>query len=115
MEFLRLVASGNVREGFQQHVCPEFRHHNPFFRGDAESLMVAMEENAAKYPGKVLEVQHALQDGNLVAVHSKVTLKPDDPGIAVVHIFRFQGNHIAELWDIGQAAPETSPNECGMF
>lgn len=115
MEFLRHAASGNVREAYEKHVCPEFRHHNPFFKGNAESLMAAMEENAAKNPDKVLEIQRALEDGNLVAVHSKVTLKPGDPGVAVVHIFRFQGNHIAELWDIGQAAPENSANEHGMF
>jgi len=115
MEFLRLAASGKVREAYDKHVCPEFRHHNPFFSGDAESLIVAMEENAAKNPDKVLEIQRALQEGNLVAVHSRVRLKPGDPGVAVVHIFRFQGNHIAELWDIGQPAPENSPNEYGMF
>jgi len=115
MEFLRLAASGNVRQAFDKHACPEFRHHNPFFPGDAESLMVAMEENAAKNPARILEIQHALQEGNLVAVHSRVSLKPGDRGVAVVHIFRFQGNHIAELWDIGQAVPENSPNEYGMF
>ena len=77
--------------------------------------MVAMEENAATNPEKVLEIQHALQDGVLVAVHSRVRQKPGDLGVAVVHIFRFHGNLIAELWDIGQAFPENSPNEYGMF
>jgi hypothetical protein len=32
-----------------------------------------------------------------------------------VHIFRFQNDLIAELWDIGQAVPENSPNQFGMF
>ena len=114
-EFLRLAASGKVREAYQKYVGPEFRHHNPYFRGDGESLMVAMEENAARNPDKTLEIQRALQDGNLVAVHSRVRQRPDDPGAALVHIFRFEGNLIAELWDIGQAVPENSPNEWGMF
>ena len=115
MEFLRLVASGKVREAYRKHVGPDFRHHNPYFRGDAESLMVAMEANAAKNPDKVLEIQRALQDGDLVAVHSRVRQKPGDLGGAVVHIFRFQGNLIVELWDIGQEVPKDSPNEYGMF
>jgi len=115
MEFLRLVASGNVREAYRKHVGPDFRHHNPFFRGDAESLMVAMEGNAAKNPNKVLEIQRALQEGDWVAVHSRVRQKPGERGVAVVHIFRFQGDLIAELWDIGQPVPENSPNEYGMF
>lgn len=60
IEFLRLAASGKVREAYRKFVGPEFRG-------------------------------------------------------AVVHVFRFQGNLIAELWDVGQAVPENSPNEYGMF
>jgi predicted SnoaL-like aldol condensation-catalyzing enzyme len=115
ISFLRLAATGKVREAYQKHVAPNFRHHNPFFRGDAESLLIAMEENAAKNPNKVLEIQRALEDGELVAVHSRVRPKPGDLGVAVVHIFKFQGNRIVELWDLGQPVPENSPNENGMF
>lgn len=115
MDFLRLVASGKVREAYRKYVGPEFRHHNAYFRSDAESLMAAMEENAAKNPNKVLEIQRALQDGDLVAVHSHIRQQPGDRGAAVVHIFRFQGDRIVELWDLGQEVPESSPNELGMF
>jgi predicted SnoaL-like aldol condensation-catalyzing enzyme len=115
IEFLTLVATGKVREAYERHAGPGFRHHNPYFRGDAESLMVAMEENAAKNPDKVLEVQIALQEGERVAVFSRVRQRPGDLGGAVVHIFRFEGDRIAELWDIGQAVPEDSVNENGMF
>ncbi len=102
LSFLRLAASGKVREAYQKHVAPNFKHHNPYFRGDAESLMIGMEENAAKNPTKVLEVQ-------------RVRMKPDEPGLAVVHIFKFQGDRIIELWDLGQPVPQNSPNENGMF
>lgn len=113
--FLQLVASGKVREAFQKYIAPGFRHHNPSFRGDAESLMLAMEENASKNPDKILEIQRALEDDGLVAVHSRVRQKPGDLGGAVVHIFRFNGDRVVELWDIGQPVPEHSPNEDGMF
>ena len=113
--FMQLVASGKVREAFQSYVGPNFRHHNAYYRGHDESLRVAMEENAAKNPDKVFEVQHALEDGDLVAVHSHLRQNPDDRGAALVHIFRFHGDRIIELWDIGQPVPEDSPNENGMF
>ena len=115
VEFLRLASSGGVREAYRRHVDPSFRHHNPFFRGDAESLMLAMEENAAKNPNKVLEVKRVLQDGDFVAVHSCVKQEPSDLGASVVHIFRFEADLIAELWDVGQAVPKDSPNEHSMF
>ena len=115
VNFLTLAATGKVQEAYERHVAPGFRHHNPYFRGDAESLMLAMEENAVQNPDKILEVQMALQDGDRVAVFSRVRQRPDDRGGAVVHLFRFEGDRIAELWDVGQAVPEDSVNENGMF
>ena len=115
IEFLQLVAAGKVREAYDKHVGASFRHHNPFFRGDAASLRNAMEENAAKNPSKTLEVQRALEDGDLVAVHSRVRQKPDDLGASVIHLFRFEGERVVELWDVGMAVPAESPNANGMF
>ncbi|MES2353021.1 MAG: nuclear transport factor 2 family protein [Pseudomonadota bacterium] len=113
--FLTQVTSGKIREAYRTYVGPEFRHHNPYFRGDGQSLMIGMEENHVKFPDKILAVQRTLQDGNFVAVHSNVKLMPGDINMAVVHIFRFEGNLIAELWDIGQPVPENCANEQGMF
>lgn len=115
VSFLQLVASEKVREAFQPYIGPDFRHHNPYFRGDVNSLMLAMEENAALNPNKILEVKLAIQVKDTVAVHSHVKQNSEDVGGAVVHIFRFQDNQIVELWDIGQPIPEESPNKNGMF
>jgi len=115
ISFLHLASSGKAREAFEAFVSEDFRHHNPYFRGDRESLMAAMTENATKFPNKVFAVHHALEDRDLVAVHSRVRLKPDEPGMAVVHIFRFDANRIAEIWDVGQPVPGESPNANGMF
>ena len=114
-EFLRLASSGKVRDAYDRYISPDFRHHNPHFRGDAKSLMAAMEENAAQNPHKVLQVLHVLEDGDLIAVHSKVRVTPQSTEIALVHIFRFEGDLVTELWDISQPQPENSPNQHGMF
>jgi predicted SnoaL-like aldol condensation-catalyzing enzyme len=114
-EFMRLVAAGEVDEAYARYVSPTFRHHNPFFRGDAKSLREAMQENARKNPNKILEVQRALQEGDLVAIHSRVRQNPQDRGAALVHLFRFRDNRIEELWDVGQPEPEKVINEHGMF
>ncbi|WP_425482026.1 nuclear transport factor 2 family protein [Cytobacillus depressus] len=115
VSFLQLVASGKVEEAYQKYIGPGFCHHNPYFRGDADSLMLAMKESAVQNPNKTLEVKHAIEEGEMVTVHSHVRQNPEDLGGAVVHIFRFQDNQIVELWDIGQPIPENSPNENGMF
>jgi predicted SnoaL-like aldol condensation-catalyzing enzyme len=115
ISFLKLASSGKVREAYSKFVGDGFKHHNAFFEGSAESLMAGMEENARQNPDKVFEVKRAIAEGDFVTVHSHVRLKPNDLGAAVVHIFRFQKGRIAELWDLGQPIPETSPNQYGMF
>jgi predicted SnoaL-like aldol condensation-catalyzing enzyme len=93
VSFLKL-ASGKVREAYSKYVSPNLRHHNPYFRGDRESLMLAMEENAAKNPNKKLEIKLSLEDRNLAATYSHVQQNPGDSGVAVVHIFRFEGREM---------------------
>lgn len=111
--FLKLTACGKVREAYAQFTSAGFRHHNPYFEGSAEALAAGMLENARQFPDKVLEVKHAVTEGDLVAVHSHVRLKPGDPGMALVHIFLFENGRIVELWDLGQPVPEKMPNSMG--
>jgi predicted SnoaL-like aldol condensation-catalyzing enzyme len=115
ISFLKLASSGNVREAYSKFVGNEFRHHNPFYEGSAETLMRGMEENARQNPGKTLDVKHAIAEGKFVVVHSHVRHKAGDAGAAVMHIFRFEDGRIVELWDIGQPVPEESSNQYGMF
>src|SRR5215475_11400055 len=99
--FLTLASRGDVRAAFDGYASPSFRHHNPFFRGDAASLAAGMEENCKQNPEKTLDVKQAIAEGDRVALHSHVRMKPGDRGVAVVHLFRFEGGKIAELWDLG--------------
>jgi predicted SnoaL-like aldol condensation-catalyzing enzyme len=115
VSFLERVASGDVRGAFKDYTGNDFRHHNPYFRGDQESLMLGMEDNAIKNPDKRFEVKRAMADEGIVAVHSHVRQNPGDPGVVVVHIFRFQHGKIVELWDIGQPIPKDPVNENGVF
>jgi len=115
MSFLRMTAAGQVGQAFARFAAPAFRHHNPYFAGDAAAIQAGMLENAARFPHMQFEVQRALADGDLVAVHSRARMTPDGADIAIVHILRFEGGRIAEMWDIGQAQPDTMPNEHGMF
>lgn len=115
ISFLMLVATGKVREAFHSYIGPDFRHHNPFFNGDADSLMIAMEENAKQSPNKKVASKLVIEEDDKVVVYSHIKQHPEDLGGAVVHIFRFQNDQIVELWDIGQPIPKDSPNKNGMF
>ena len=115
VSFLSLASSGKVREAYDKYVHADFRHHNPYIKGDRETLLKGMEENARQFPQKRFEAVRALEDGNLVAVHGKVQLSPAMPWIALIHIFRFESGLIIEEWEAAQEVPKDSPNEYGMF
>jgi predicted SnoaL-like aldol condensation-catalyzing enzyme len=74
-----------------------------------------MAQNAAQFPHKSIRFVRTVEDGNTVAVLSHVHHVPGDAGFGTAHFFRFDGERIAELWDIAQAVPEGMVNECGMF
>lgn len=114
-DFIIMCANGKSREAFNLYVDKEFKHHNPYFEGDAESLMNAMEEDAKLNPDKIFEVKQILHDGNLVAIHSFLKQNADSPEMAVVHILKFREEKIIELWDLVQSVPEDMKNENGLF
>ena len=114
-DFLELAAKGDSYKAFELYVSKKFKHHNPYFKEDANTLMQAMKEAAEKNPNKTLKIYHVLEDQNLVVIHSHIKQNDDDLGIAVVHIFKFEENKIVELWDLGQAIPNEIVNKLGMF
>ena len=115
VSFLQMIASGDVREAYRRYTGTDFRHHNPFFRADPDSLLLAMEENAIKNPDKVFEVKRVIGEGNMVAVHSHVKQNQGDLGGAVVHIFRFHNALIVEFWDVGQPYRRIPPMRMACF
>jgi predicted SnoaL-like aldol condensation-catalyzing enzyme len=115
VEFLRQAAAGNARRAAEGVLKPDGVHHNVYFAAGWTPLLKAMDEAAQKAPDPRLDVKHVLCDGDLVAVHSHVVHKKGEPGFAAVHMFRFEGEQIAEMWDIGLAIPPDSPNADGAF
>jgi predicted SnoaL-like aldol condensation-catalyzing enzyme len=114
--FLKMAGTGKVQEAYDQYVAPSFIHHNQYFKGDRQSLLQAMQEASKTTPNKAIEVKRVYEDGDTVITHSLVTREDAEaPGIAVVHIFRFEGDRVVELWDLGQPIVKNSPNGFGMF
>ena len=115
IDFLKMVVARKITEAYAKHVSPKMIHHNAHFPHDAQSLMNGMIEAHTKFPNTVLHIKHAVEEGDVVAVHSHVVMQKGDTGVAVVHLFRFSGDKIVEMWDIGQQVPKESPNKAGMF
>jgi predicted SnoaL-like aldol condensation-catalyzing enzyme len=114
-EFLTLCAGGRVREAYEKHVAAGFRHHNAWFPGDRQSLLEGMEQSAQAEPNKSFTVMQAIESADRVALLSRLRREQANVEMAVVHILRFDGDSIVEMWDVGQEIPKDSPNALGMF
>lgn len=114
VNFLRLARDGN-RAAAEQLVAPDATHHNPYFPAGMAALLDAVSAAAQAAPARTTEVKRVVAEGDYVVVHSHVRQSPGVAGAAVVHIFRFDGDRIAELWDVGQPIPADNPNTDGMF
>ena len=115
IDFLTRASRGEAREVMRRYAAPDFTHHNPHFANDADRLAAAMDDNARSNPDKSLDILRTIAEGPLVAVHSRVQLKPQDAPLAATHLFRIEAGRIRELWDIVQPVPADSPNRAGMF
>jgi len=115
LDFLQLVIAGSIDEAFEDYVNMHGKHHNVHFSAEFESLKKGMVENFTQFPNKRIMVKNVLGDFHLVAVHSNIVMIPGEPGIAAVHIFRFEAGKIVEMWDIAQSIPFDSPNRLGAF
>ena len=116
VSFLQAAGLGKTDEAYEKYVAPGFIHHNPYFKGDRASLKAAMEAAHKASPNKSIDVKHVYEDGDTVITHSLVVRQdPKEQDIAVVHIFRFEGDKVVELWDVGQLLSKDSPNKNGVF
>ncbi len=114
VEFLRSARRGD-RAALERAITPGARHHNAYFPAGMPALFDAVVAAAKGATDHAFDVKRVIADGDYVAVHSHVHQQTGDLGYAVVHILRFEGDRIAEFWDVGQAVPADCPNSDGLF
>ncbi len=114
-QFLQLVGAGSIDEAYQRYVAMDGKHHNPYFAAGFPALQAAMKANFIQFPDMHLTIKNVVGEGDLVAIHSQVVMQPGEPGFAAVHLFRFQGDRIVEMWDVAQQLPPDLINLDGAF
>jgi predicted SnoaL-like aldol condensation-catalyzing enzyme len=121
IEFFQLVAEGKFKDGLKFFTA-DCKTHNPYIAGDMNTLtdgMIAANKNMNVERSEAdFKVKHILVEGDLVAVNTELLMSRSNPGkggLRQVHLFRFEGNKIAEYWDITQQILESMPNAKGAF
>lgn len=113
-DFLKMLFENKVREAYAKHISADFIHHNQWFKGDRESLMLAMEEAHNANPHATISIKQILEENDFVMTHSHVVHGPNME-YAAMHIFRIKGDKIVELWDSPVQIDKNSPNKNGPF
>jgi predicted SnoaL-like aldol condensation-catalyzing enzyme len=110
-----LFVQHKVDQAIDTYFAPGYIQHNPMSASGAEAIRTLFKGFYAANPAATIVMKRSLADGDLVAIHYNMKIKPEERGFAVVDIFRVENGKIAEHWDVSQPVPEKSANNNGMF
>lgn len=102
-------------EAAAKYLVSTYRQHNPTAKSGREAFVAFAKGFAAQFPNLHFDFKRFIAEGDLVVVHSHLTLNEGDRGSAVVDIFRLENGKVTEHWDVIQPIPEVSANDNTMF
>lgn len=99
-----------------EFIPPDYIQHSAHAPPGTKALKDFLDFIKQDSPNATQTIHRVLVDGDLVAVHLHVVRwPPDDPGLAVVDIFRVANGKIAEHWETIAEVPAKPINPLGMF
>jgi predicted SnoaL-like aldol condensation-catalyzing enzyme len=110
MEFYQRVVIENNFEVAPQYIKEPYIQHNAKVANGLAGLILFAKGLTEKYPGMTYEFKRIFVDGDYVILHSHVITKTGQRGVAVIDMFRLDGDKLAEHWDVIQNIPETTLN-----
>ncbi|MDO5632892.1 MAG: nuclear transport factor 2 family protein [Paracoccus sp. (in: a-proteobacteria)] len=96
-------------------VANNYIQHNPEVPDGKEPFVGYFTGFFAENPESKARIVRSAADGDLVWLHIHSTNGADDPGQAVVDIFRVEDGMIVEHWDVIQPVPTEAANDNTMF
>lgn len=95
-------------------ISPDYVQHSPMAPPGRDALKAFLDMIRQETPQAVHDVKRSFADGDHVIVHYHVRRTADDPGFAVIDIFRILDGMIVEHWDVAQDVV-SGPNPNPMF
>ena len=110
-----LYEQKQVRLAFEAWVHPDYIQHKPTLPDGREPVIRFLEALFRRSPERTMTIHRIIASDDIVAVHYHSQANPEDPGFAVVDIFRVDDCRLVEHWDVVQAVPEQAENDNTMF
>ena len=98
-----------------RYISPDYIQHSQMAPPGRDSLKAFLDWAKNENPNNTQTIKRAFVDGDHVILHYHVVRWPDDPGFAVIDIFRIENGLIAEHWDVVQDVPTAPVNPNPMF
>lgn len=122
LSFFRLIAAQEGPIAALRIFHPKAKHHNPYCEPGIKRLFEEMKKvqqspQANDMPfDPVFRIKNAIVDGDMVMVFTTMQSRSNKKsGFRQVHMFRFNGDKVAEYWDVTQMVPKEAKYPLNMF
>ncbi len=94
----------------ERYLGPGYTQHDPTAPDGAAVFPGLIGGLFAQAPEASFHLERAIAEDDLVVLHCNLKFSADDPGQAVIDIFRVQDGQIVEHWDVMQPVPAEAAN-----
>ena len=115
LEMYREVLIAMDSAKVDRYISPDYIQHSSLAPPGRDSLKAFLDRVRRESPDATQEIRRAFVDGDHVVTHTHVKRFKDDPGLAVMDIFRVAGGRIVEHWDVLMDVPAKPVNPNPMF
>lgn len=98
-----------------EFISPDYIQHSQLAPPGREALKEFLRAVKPQSLDAAQDIKRSFVDGDHVILHYHVRRRPDDPGFAVVDIFRIENGMIVEHWDVLQDVSVDGPNPGSPF
>lgn len=98
-----------------QYISPDYVQHSSLAPPGIEALKQFLDFIRGQSPDAETHIKRSFADGDHVIMHTHVIRHRGDPGLAVVDIFRIEGDLIVEHWDVLMEVPANPVNPLPLF
>lgn len=115
VDYYETAFHGDPERAVAEHFGDRYVQHNPDAEDGPEAFIGFVRYLRGEYPELRLDIKRVVAEGDLVATHSHLVLRPGEPGRALADWFRLEDGKVVEHWDVIQDVPGASSNPRGMF